>query len=1054
MRNKTLPRAFAIAFLLLSTFSAWSQSTYPSLSVNQSYTAPSPNAQGIQSNDNNPAALYSGLPSVGISIYTVKCGTLTVPISLSYNSNGFFPLQDAGWVGLGWSLNAGGAVSRIVEGDVDGNLNSGHNYGQYNLADSVSISYPNVDSFLQKVYNMNLYYGNNSYDPAPDIFDAEFNGMGDQFFWITGKAYLLSYDKQFSISWPSDTSNIVITTLDGTQYTFGAIETTTDNYYSGADSISQSFRSGWFLTQMVSVQGDTIKFNYGSYTWQQTVIPYQGCYTLSRTAGQPDLGYDPNQYQVHPSITTQVLQSIVYRNGRVSFIPDPTGRTDINGTLPRLREIVVIDSLTGDTVKKNFLSYQYFGLSTVNPTLYERLALKTFSSVNTLVSSDSLTYTFKYINGSDTALSGSGIGFPAKNTYGTDYWGYYNGATGNAYIIPPPNSIYYNPAPPAGASFSTGVVRTTNSAYSVYGILDTIVYPTSGYTAFQYQQNQYHNPDLGTYGTTVSGPGLCLQSTTLYDGINPNPVLQKNYTYLQDNGDSTSGLLANTPNYNGPGSFEETTYHPGRDTVTVIYNQYAAPNASGGIGGTDPIMYYSKVTEAVTSNGETHKTDHYFTRFPELIPDIRETKRIDYINTVNTNAFTPVSQTISNYSYSEDTSVNYIIAFIYAENIYTDHIPEAWYEFGDVSPGWDTYWVHPTSQQTTAYDVNGDSLTTTTNFYFNSTTRNLTYTETQGSDGQTLARKYKYPEDYTSGITGSMVSSHVVGPVIEQETWLKQNSSDSVLISGAITEYDQTIFKPDTTYAIETTAPIASLSNQTTSGGLYSSLLCDAHYVRKGQLQYDANKNLNVATKANDIPVSYLWDYRHSNPIAEVSNAVQADIAYTSFEADGTGNWTFSGGSAASANSLTGGMCYNLGQPGGNITKSGLTSSMTYVVSYWISTNSALTITGTLAGYPIKGKSISIGGTTWTYFEHKLTGQTSVTISGTGYIDELRLYPSNAQMTTYTYTPLVGVSTKCDADNRATYYQYDAFGRLKVVLDQDRNIIKTIQYHTIGETVE
>src|ERR1700677_3715655 len=389
MRNYMVLRCIAIAFLLLYALSGWSQSTYPGLSVNQSYTPPSPNAQAFQSYDDNPVALYTGLPSVAIPIYTVKCGTLTVPISLSYNSNGFFPLQDAGWVGLGWSLNAGGAISRIVEGDADGSLNSGHNYGQYNLGDSV-FENPNVDSFLQRAYNMNLAYGNNTYDMAPDIFDAEFNGIGDQFFWVSGQAYLLSYNKQLSVSWPSYSSNIVITTEDGTQYTFGATETTTDNYYGGFDSTSQSFTSAWLLTQMVSVQGDTIKFNYGTYTWQQAVVPYQACYAMSIN-GQPNLGYDPNEYLVHPSITTQVLQSIVCRNSRISFIPDPAGRTDINGTLPRLREIVVLDSLTGDTVKKNFLSYKYFGLSTVNPTLYERLALTTFSSVNTQISSDSLT---------------------------------------------------------------------------------------------------------------------------------------------------------------------------------------------------------------------------------------------------------------------------------------------------------------------------------------------------------------------------------------------------------------------------------------------------------------------------------------------------------------------------------------------------------------------------------------------------------------------------------------------------------------------------------------
>jgi len=1026
----------AIIFLLIQQLSASGQSvTYPGQVTNQSYVPPSPNVQGAQSYTNQPVALNSGTPSVSIPIYTIKCGALTVPISLSYNSNGLFPLQDAGWVGLAWTINAGGSISRTVEGNVDGIANSGYNFGQYNLSDSVTDN-PNVDTFLKQAYNYSLVYGNNSYDMAPDIFDAEFNGLGDKFFWINGKAYLLSYDKQLSISWPSPTSNIVITTEDGSQYTFGAKETTTNWYYAGADSNAQSYTSAWYLTQIVSVQGDTIQFNYGTYNWQQAPISYQTSYTLSTTSGQSDLGYDPTPYFLGPSMTTQILKSIVCRNSRVSFVPDTTTRKDINGTIPRLREIDIIDSLTGDTVKRNFLSYEYFGASAGNPKLYERLALKTFSTVNPKIVSDSLTYVFKYIYESDTALNSTGVGFPAKNTYGTDYWGYYNGVRGNSTILPPPTSVYYNPAPPSGAGFGTGVNRGTNPAYAQYGLLDTIVYPTGGYTAFQYQQNTFY---LSSLGGLNNGPGLCLQSSSTFDGVNPNPVLQKNYTYLLDDGATTSGSMLNLPNYNGP---PFVVYQSGR---YITYNIYNATNSSGGLASVNEAFYYSKVTESITSNGETHKTDHYFTHYPELVPDVRETERIDYVNTINSNVFTAVKKTSTQYSYSSDTS-GILVATPYIDS---EYISGSWtrYAFSFNSANWGTYWVFPMSQLVTQYDINGDSLSTQTNFYYNSRTRNLAYTETQGSDGQTLVEKYKYPEDYITGITGNMVTHHVLGLVIEHETWVKQNSTDSLLISGALTQYDQFIFKLDTTYAIETTKAIGSLSNETLSGGLYSSLLCDAHYVRKGQLQYDGNTNLSVETKASDIPVSFIWDYRHSMPIAEVTNASPTDIAYSSFESDGTGNWTISGG-GTNAGGITGNTSRSMNST--TISKTGLTSSNTYIVSYWTSNSTPYSITGTVAGYPIQGKRIS----GWSYFEHKITGQTSVSITGTGNIDELRLYPASAQMITYTYTPLVGVSTKCDAGNRAMYYQYDAFGRLKVVLDQDRNIIKTIQYHTIGETVE
>jgi YD repeat-containing protein len=98
-----------------------------------------------------------------------------------------------------------------------------------------------------------------------------------------------------------------------------------------------------------------------------------------------------------------------------------------------------------------------------------------------------------------------------------------------------------------------------------------------------------------------------------------------------------------------------------------------------------------------------------------------------------------------------------------------------------------------------------------------------------------------------------------------------------------------------------------------------------------------------------------------------------------------------------------------------------------------------------------KGKSVTINGGTWTYFEHVVTGATTVTVTGSSNIDELRLYPSTSQMTTYTYQPLVGMTTQCDVDNRVTYYTYDALGRLRYIRDQNGNMIKTIQYHYQGQ---
>lgn len=1005
------------------------QLTYPEAAFNQSYVPPSPNGTAWTTYGDLPVSLATGMPAISIPIFTASCGSLSMPISLTYSYSGFFPLQDAGWVGLGWNLNAGGVITREVEGGVDNSENSGYNYGQYNLADSITES-PDPSNFWGSAYNNLLGNSAKSYDLAPDILDAEFNGYSDKFIWVSGKAYLMTWDKDFGIKWPAPDSNISITTADGTIYTFNAGESTTNYYYGGEDSTHQTYTSAWDLTSIVSGDHkDTILLSYGVYSWQQAGVSYQTTYIKS-DGSQADMGIDSVGYNSGPSISSAILQSIRCRNYRIQFVLDTAVRTDINGSYPRLRAIDVIDSLSGDTIKKNTFSYEYFGQTSVSPASYERLALKSFSSVSSAISSDSLSYTFKYIN-----EYGS---FPIKGATAIDIWGYCNSDTNGTTILPPNNSGYYNTG-----NWGTNMGndnRTPNFTYCSYGALDTIVYPTGGYTAYQYGQDTVYNGSAN-----ISGPGIRVQSVT---SVSNNPispqVIQKTYTYLMDNGTSSSGQCF-TPIIIG------SPFVLSNSSGVYNYFSFTASNNGTGMGGTPTNMYYSKVTETTTGAGETHKTDHYFANFPELFADVRETERIDYLNMINTNLFTPLTKCVTTFTQSYDTTYYAATPFVDTEYVNTSHNPKSWYAcYGFYwQQNW-SYWIRPTAVQTTNYDVNGDSLVQTTNYGYNAITRNLAYMTQTTSDNQTVKKKFKYPEDYNSSITGNMVSARVLRPVIEQQIWMYPSSTDSLLISGEITQYDQAIFKPVTTYGVETTKPIPALNNETISGGLYTSLLSDSRYIMKQQLQYDTYDNLNVTTKAADMNISYIWDYRHGKPIAKVQNAGQADIACTSFEADGTGNWTFTGIDTLFPGTPTGNYAYNLGQMNGNISKSGLTSSTYYIVSYWTKNSSPLSISGTQSGYPIQGKTIN----GWTYYEHKITGLTSLTISGTGYIDELRLYPSTAQMTSYTYQPSVGKSSQCDADNRVTYYQYDGFNRLKVVLDQDHNVIKTYHYHYQGEVAE
>lgn len=70
-----------------------------------------------------------------------------------------------------------------------------------------------------------------------------------------------------------------------------------------------------------------------------------------------------------------------------------------------------------------------------------------------------------------------------------------------------------------------------------------------------------------------------------------------------------------------------------------------------------------------------------------------------------------------------------------------------------------------------------------------------------------------------------------------------------------------------------------------------------------------------------------------------------------------------------------------------------------------------------------------------------------ISISGTGFLDELRLHPKEALMTSTAYKPLFGVTCMADASGRTLYYEYDGFQRIKYERDQNKNIIQSYTYH-------
>ena len=336
-------------------------------------------------------------------------------------------------------------------------------------------------------------------------------------------------------------------------------------------------------------------------------------------------------------------------------------------------------------------------------------------------------------------------------------------------------------------------------------------------------------------------------------------------------------------------------------------------------------------------------------------------------------------------------------------------------------------WKRLQSTITTDYDQWGQNpmTNTTTYIYENNTHLQPTRIETTNSKGELIKTVNKYPIDFVSSnpaspnVYNAMVDKHIITPPLQLQTF---KGTSANFLQHQKTNYDfflsnSLIAPKNIEAAVNSGSPEIRVSFNL--------------YNNKGQILEHQ--------KANDVQMAYIWGYAPERPIAEVINATAIDVAYTSFEAGGgTGNWTINSTLRDGTLPVTGMACYSLAN--GAVSKA-INSGKIYIVSYWTKNSGPFTITGT-QGAAFAGRSID----GWKYFEHKISGVSTLQLSGSGLIDELRLYPDKAQMVTYTYDPLVGVTSHTDAGSRTTYYEYDGLQRLLRIRDPERKILKQYEY--------
>lgn len=352
----------------------------------------SPNAASLGKYADIPVNYHTGIPQVSIPIYTVKEGPLTLPIGISYHASGLKVLEVASWVGAGWSLNAGGVITRTVQGAPDERQTS-NTYDQTHghLSDSGYNKYlwgPTNPTPVQltmpswaPIYERQEWerFAEGKKDGEPDLFFFNFSGYSGKFYFHDDGSPVLVPEQDVKIEYSytpglgKSIESFTITTPDGTKYYFGKTSSTTDvdpveitNPFTGDGGLSVGTAvSSWFLNKITSVD-DLFSIsltyaaeNYSYYTISTFPVLYNQ--TQSSTPG----------YKAVKNIVKGVrLSQIVFSNGKVDFTPSTAARLDLNGNTANfvddanteaksLSAIQVADNSGTDCRKFVFL-YDYF----------------------------------------------------------------------------------------------------------------------------------------------------------------------------------------------------------------------------------------------------------------------------------------------------------------------------------------------------------------------------------------------------------------------------------------------------------------------------------------------------------------------------------------------------------------------------------------------------------------------------------------------------------------------------------------------------------------------
>lgn len=499
----------------LIPYCAQAQADNTSITLPQ-YSPKSPAAYAFAQYVDFPVSLYTGTPNVTIPIYELKTGNYTLPITLSYHASGIKVAQEATCVGLGWNLNVCGMISRTIK--------CGDDFHETSNSDGLNTGYlsapainPNGDydgkQQLQELIDDNKIL---MVDSEPDIFFYSLPDANGKFILKKDSVPLL-FDKKPIVDiwfknartegWTDNCVKFFARTADGTTYVFDKLEET--NSFSAESSLSavadngedfvaqpynvlkrlrnwMQYTSSWYPSKIITTGNDTIYFDY-EQEWMQ--LPLQEAVRYNNLLR---VLFEVNEYSL-PIVsgleksTTKTtvkgyrLNRIRWRGGhadlsyssRQDMVAYGSGNGEGDELRPKKLDAFKVFDNDGNFVKHISFTYDYFNSTYIGsyPQVYKRLKLTDVTDVL----NDGTKYTFDYFYGT----------LPAKNSHGTDYWGYANGRNYG--------DLCYS-ATVYGGRMYQGADKMSSFNNMIVGTLKSVTYPTGGTTTFTFEANTRIQP--------------------------------------------------------------------------------------------------------------------------------------------------------------------------------------------------------------------------------------------------------------------------------------------------------------------------------------------------------------------------------------------------------------------------------------------------------------------------------------------------------------------------------------------------------------------------------